>query len=86
MDKLTKLRNTIDSIDESIKKLLEKRFEVAEEIGACKKEKSIDITDSARENEVIENIKNDVPDKYKDHVENVFITIIEESKNIQKNL
>ncbi|MCQ2409602.1 MAG: chorismate mutase [Clostridia bacterium] len=84
MDKLEELRNTIDSIDESIAKLLSERFSTAEKIGCLKKESGIEITDQTREKEVIENAKSAVADKYKDSTENVFKMIINESKNLQK--
>lgn len=84
MDKLEELRNTIDSIDESIAKLLSERFSTAEKIGYLKKESGIEITDQTREKEVIENAKSAVADKYKDSTENVFKMIINESKNLQK--
>lgn len=48
MDKLVKLRKEVDKIDESILKLLGKRFEIARKIGHLKKENKLGVLDSQR--------------------------------------
>ncbi|MBU1151376.1 chorismate mutase [Patescibacteria group bacterium] len=79
MNEITKLREDINKIDENIKKLLEKRKKVAEKIGDYKRKMGLKITDKERE----KNILSKIEDPY---TKNIYKTIIEESKKLQKGL
>jgi len=54
MDKLTKARNKIDSIDKEMARLFSERMEAVKEIAEYKKENGLKIYDMTRENEVID--------------------------------
>ncbi|MBN2251517.1 MAG: chorismate mutase [Candidatus Altiarchaeota archaeon] len=55
-EELRKLRNEIDSTDERILALIEKRVGIARRIGEIKKEKGLDIEDPEREKEILEKV------------------------------
>jgi chorismate mutase len=54
MDKLTKLRNQIDKVDEEFVKTLAKRLEIVKRIGEYKKARGIPALDQKRWDEVLE--------------------------------
>jgi chorismate mutase len=54
-EELKSLRKEIDTLDRGIIALVEKRVETAKKIGMLKGKKGIQITDPAREEEVLEN-------------------------------
>ncbi|MBR3593358.1 MAG: chorismate mutase [Clostridia bacterium] len=54
MDQLKKARQTINEVDRRMAELFIKRMEAAKEVGRYKKEHALQITDPAREEEVIE--------------------------------
>ena len=49
-------RHEIDEIDDKISELIEKRVEITEKVIRIKKEKGLDIEDTARENEIIHKV------------------------------
>ena len=51
---LDKARAEIDKLDKEIVKLLEKRFNLASEIGFLKKEQNLPVYDESRERQVLE--------------------------------
>ncbi len=53
---IQKARSEIDKVDEKISELIEKRVEITERVIRIKKEKGLDIEDSARENEIIHKV------------------------------
>ena len=57
MERIHELRERIDEIDEEILELLHERVEVAKRIGEIKRENKISITDTEREEEVLERAK-----------------------------
>ena len=58
MDEINKFREEINEIDEKILDLLNKRGEIAKKIGELKNKKKIEISQPAREKEIIERLKN----------------------------
>ncbi len=57
MERIHELRERIDEIDEEILELLDERVAVAKKIGEIKRERGISITDTEREEEVLERAK-----------------------------
>jgi monofunctional chorismate mutase len=57
-DPLNLLRNEIDSIDQTIIELLEKRMRLAGRIGKVKQLRGIAVQDNAREHEILARIEN----------------------------
>ena len=53
MDRIYELRREIDRIDREITRLLDKRFEIAEEIGRVKREMGIETYDPEREEQIL---------------------------------
>ena len=84
--KLDELRTKIDDVDERICALLKERFDLVKEVGEAKKELGANVENRDREKEVIERVRNAMPDELKDYAEDVFRLLIEESKDLQKKL
>lgn len=85
MEELKKLRDQIEKLDEEIVKLLEDRFNLSLKVGKFKKEYNLPILDLKREKEL--SLNNASKLKNKEFVEsylNIFKTILEESKKLQK--
>jgi len=85
---LGELRDKINKIDSEIVSLLKKRDEVSEKIGEYKKEKSLKVFDSAREEKVLERLKGlarqgGVDEEF---VLKIFREMIEHSKEVQKGV
>ncbi len=53
MDKITEIRNEIDKVDESIKDLLGKRFELVKQVKEAKREANYDVEDINRELDIL---------------------------------
>lgn len=78
MNKLLKIRQQIDKIDEKIAKLLLKRAQKVLEIKDIKKSQKLSITDQNREKEIME--------KFSSPYEiAIFKAIIKASKKLQKH-
>ncbi|MEM3641263.1 MAG: chorismate mutase [Candidatus Bathyarchaeia archaeon] len=77
MDRIAKLREKIDEIDDEILRLLKERVEVSKLIGKIKREKGMPIRDQEREKE-----------KYRDILKraNEFGLSLEAVKNIYQNI
>lgn len=82
-DPLIPLRSEITSIDESIVELLEKRFEVIEEIADIKEQNGIEVLDSRREEELLIKLKKHVKDSDESVIEAIYETILDESRKKQ---
>ncbi|OFI06080.1 T-protein [Clostridium acetireducens DSM 10703] len=84
MEDISKLREEIDSIDEEIVKLLEKRMEISLKIGKCKKQNNINVLDKSREKEIIKSrvefLKNN---DFKQPLEKLLKLIMEISRELQ---
>ena len=78
------LRQAIDEIDEKILDLINQRLSVAKQIGEFKKQTSVQITDSGREEEILNRLlaKNNGP-VGADGLRNIFEAIIAEGRNVQ---
>ncbi len=74
MERIYELRERIDEIDEEILSLLDERVMVAKKIGRVKREKDLSITDSDREEVVLERA-----DPYRE----VFKEIIKACKKVE---
>ena len=86
MEKLEELRKRIDGVDEQICALIKERFDFVKEVGEAKKELGAHVENIDREREVIERVRNAMPDELKDYAEDVFCLLIKESKDLQKKL
>ena len=85
-DKLKDFRKNIDKIDGEILKLLADRFTIVKKIGKYKRFNGVKIFDKERENQILNKIKIESR-KYKTnekYIENIFKSIIKNSKEIQK--
>lgn len=87
MDEIDKLRDEIDAIDNDILKLLNKRQDLAGQIGRIKKEKGLDFLDPIRELEVYERLSslNSGPLTDTD-LRNIFGEIISAAREVQRPL
>lgn len=83
--RLEKNRGRIDEINNLLIFLLEERFNISKQIGEIKKEIGMEVLDTKREEIIIENITNKLEkSEYTDEILKVFLTILDESKKIQK--
>lgn len=80
---LTDLRENIDQIDSEIIQLLCKRFEISRNIGIFKKENSVQILDSNREEEVKKSWNNS---SHGLNLLPILDSILTVSKQVQTNL
>ncbi len=81
MDQIGKLRNEIDIIDSTIMNLLETRFLIAKKIGLIKQRENITVLDTNREETILRKTTNY---SHSPQIKNIYITIMNESKNIQR--
>ncbi len=81
MDKIDELRYLIDTLDDEIMALLEKRFTLSVKIGNEKTHAKIHVLDTKRESLILEKTS-----KYSHspEIEVVYKTIMEESKLLQR--
>jgi shikimate dehydrogenase len=81
MDDLKTLRDEIDQLDDSIMKLLQKRFDLSIKVGNYKSINNIQVTHGDREKEIITKIS-----KYSHYpsIEHVYKTILHQSKSLQR--
>ncbi|MDP3882373.1 MAG: chorismate mutase [Nanoarchaeota archaeon] len=83
---ISELRVKIDSIDHQLLVLLKDRLELAEQIGAYKKEKGLPIRDIKREEEVLKerkSIASGLGIKDSEGVEKIFEDILAVSRKVQ---
>lgn len=82
---LDSARIQINEIDKEIVLYLEKRFDLAMQIGKYKKENNIPVYDEVREKKVIENCINFLINKeYAKYIEDIYNQIMESSKELQQ--
>jgi monofunctional chorismate mutase len=83
MTNLNKLREEIDQIDDQIMSLLEKRYNITNEIGKIKQLQKTTVLDINREKYIF-----DKTSKYSHlpQIESVYKTIMEESRKAQKKV
>ncbi|MBI5065524.1 chorismate mutase [Candidatus Woesearchaeota archaeon] len=80
-DPLTRERNFINNIDDSIVKLLITRFELVESIKEIKQNLGLEIHQPKREQEILEKLKNN---PHAEHLQEIFKKIMEEARKHQK--
>ncbi|WP_313339098.1 chorismate mutase [Sedimentibacter sp.] len=81
---LNSARIEINEVDKEIVSCLEKRFNLALEIGKYKSENNLPIYDEVREKKVIENCIGYLSNKnYARHIENIYKQIMDSSKELQ---
>ena len=84
-DKLFASRSNIDFANENLLNLFLFRMEEAKKIGEFKREKGLPVTDKAREEEIIQKVREDSGDMA-DYAEAFFRNLIELSKKYQEHL
>ena len=85
MSEIDVLRKDIDRLDKEIADLLVARFAVVREIGAVKKRDGIPVTNTGREEVVIQRVRSSATDeRVKDALEKVYRTVIEQAKTLEK--
>ncbi len=81
---LNSVRIEINEIDKEIVACIEKRFNLAVEIGKYKKENNLPVYDEVREKKVIENCIGYLNNKnYASHIEDIYMQIMNLSKKLQ---
>ncbi len=82
-DVMAKYRQNINALDIKIAKLLAKRFAVANDIGAYKKENGIPVFDAAREASVLASVREN-GGAFSEEVCEVYQTVLTVSKSLQE--
>jgi chorismate mutase len=81
MNKLDKLREAIDQIDDELIKLLEKRMAIVDEVVEFKRTHDKDIYDQDREQEIINKLKQKINNK---RIEPIIIEMFEIMMDLSK--
>ncbi len=84
-DSLSALRGELNSVDIKIVELLERRLEIAKEIGEVKREQGLPIYDAVREEEVLHSRGDWLPEK-RQQVEELFSTLMHLSREEQEKV
>ncbi|MEG1519351.1 MAG: prephenate dehydratase domain-containing protein [Clostridia bacterium] len=82
---LNELRNEIDKIDDEIVALYKKRMQVVKNVAKVKKENSVGVNQSAREDEIIFRVTENVESELQPFVKKLFQTLFETSKAYQSS-
>ena len=78
-------RNRIDDIDKTIGALLNERLNACMEIGKIKKQKKLEVTDSSREEQILQNVSGSGDCKETQQaIREIYKKIFEESRKLQK--
>ena len=80
---LDELRKNIDSIDDELLRLFEKRMEITHQVAQYKIENGIKVFQSERENAIIDKVRSKAPDGLQNSVETLFTTIMDIGKSKQ---
>ena len=83
---IEELRNEIDSVDEQLVKLFERRMEISGEIAKYKKENSLPVFDRGRERDIINRVTQDVSPEFESYMRSLYITVFDLSRSYQKKL
>ena len=85
--KLNELRAQLDTLNGDLAALLERRFEITDEIGALKRDNAAPVRDRARELAILEQATRDLhdPDKAED-VAGVFEAVFAASRRRQEKI
>lgn len=85
MKDLERIRSIIDQCDKEIVKNLEKRFQAVKDVRDYKKSKNMPIFQSSREEEILKKIESyQDTDEFLDEIKEIYIYIMNKSKEIQK--
>ncbi|WP_423364171.1 chorismate mutase [Mycoplasma sp. P36-A1] len=85
MNELDAYRNKIDEIDKKIISLLEERLNLVLNVKEYKKENNIAVLDENREQQVLNKVDYYTKNKvYSQLIKNTFISIMNESKDLQR--
>ena len=84
MEDLDNLRTGINEIDNQIFSLLIQRLGLVYNIGAIKKKNNLDILNTERENNIYNRIDSQYHGRNGLFIKNIYTTIMNESKQIQK--
>lgn len=80
-------RTIINNIDKEIVSLLEKRFNIVNEIGIYKIKQNLPVYNEKREKQVIENCVSHLENKqYTKYINDIYFQIMKSCKDIQNNL
>jgi monofunctional chorismate mutase len=82
---LSACRAKIDGIDAQMLRLFEERMKTAAEIAEIKKEHGLPVFDAAREQEILQEVCGKLPDGLQDYGKKLFETLMDISKDYQKN-
>ncbi|MEG2116660.1 MAG: prephenate dehydratase domain-containing protein [Clostridia bacterium] len=82
---LNELRTEIDKIDDEIVALYKKRMQVVKNVAKVKKENSVAVNQSAREDEIIFRVTENVESELQPFVKKLFQTLFETSKAYQSS-
>ncbi len=87
MNEIETQRRIIDAVDAELVPLLERRMAASEEIGAIKMKNGVKILDPERERLVLaDRVSRTGTRRYQRHVEEIFKTIMAESRRLQKSI
>ena len=83
MPDLSELRQGINEIDKQIEQLFKERMELCVHVAEFKKQNKLQIFQSSREDEILERVKNDMPDWLGGGSQVLFSTLMDISKLLQ---
>lgn len=87
MTQLDACRQEIDKLDDSLAALLERRFEIVEEIGRLKSDSGMAVRDNAREGEILDRVSAKLKNPaYKDRVQMILRNVMEASRSLQDSI
>jgi len=85
MEKLTRLRDQLDLLDQQISSLLNKRMYLVDKIAKYKSQHNVPVTDANREEEVLSHVKMAVDHPFlKESIVRIYKLVMEESKTSQR--
>jgi len=79
-EEIQRRREEIDKIDESVMFLLDKRMDLASQIGDIKRTCNVPVYHNGREKEILDRVERN---RYGETIKNIYYVIIGESKKIQ---
>ena len=83
---LEELREKIDEIDSQMTRLFEARMDVSAQIAEYKRENKLPVLDAGREREKLNKIADAVRPEFRSHIQTLYSTIFDLSKNYQNAL
>jgi len=84
---IDEIRKKIDQIDDQILQLLNERAKLAIQVGEVKKARNLEITDQAREQQILERIRQENPGPLSaEAITRLYEKVIEESKRLEQEM